>query len=100
MFSRQLIKNIVRFASGEALARLASIAVMMLLGHRYGVVVVGAYALATSLSGYSITLIDFGLRHIGARLIAQYAEHGDEIVRRVQRRRFLMAGKVVPLNVI
>ena len=100
MFSRQLIKNIVRFASGEALARLASIAVMMLLGHRYGVVVVGAYALAISLSGYSITLIDFGLRHIGARLIAQYAEHGDEIVRRVQRRRFLMAGIVVPLIVI
>jgi len=100
MFSRQLLKNIARFASGEALARLASIAVMMLLGHRYGVVIVGAYALAVSLQGYSITLIDFGIRHIGARLIAQYAQHGGEIVRRVQRRRFLMAGIVVPLIVI
>ena len=100
MFSRQLLSNIARFASGEALARAASIAVMIFLGHRYSVAIVGAYALAISLSGYGFTLIDFGMRHIGARLIAQYPQHGNEIVGRVQRRRVLMACVAIPLIVV
>jgi len=97
MFSRELLKNIARFASGEALARLCSIAVMIFLGHKYGVVIVGIYALAVSISWYTVPLIDFGLRHIGARLIAQHPAYEPEIVRRIQRRRSLMAGTIIPL---
>jgi O-antigen/teichoic acid export membrane protein len=97
---RDLLKNIIRFGSGEMLARICSVAVMMFLGHRYGVVVVGAYALAVSLSWYSQTIIDFGLKHIGVRLIAQYPQHAPQIVYRVQRRRFSMACIVMPIMVI
>jgi O-antigen/teichoic acid export membrane protein len=100
MFSRQLLANIARYASGEALARVASVAVMVFLGHRYSVAILGAYALAVTLSGYGFTLIDFGLRHIGARLMAQYPGHGSEIVYRVQRRRGLMACIAVPLILV
>ena len=100
MFSRQLLSNIARYASGEALARIASVAVMVFLAHRYSVVILGAYALAITLSGYGFTIIDFGMKHIGARLIAQYPQHGSEIVRRVQRRRVLMGSIAIPLLVV
>jgi O-antigen/teichoic acid export membrane protein len=97
MSRRELIRNIVHFGSGEALARVGSIAVMILLGHRYGVLVLGVYALAVGVSAYTVPLIDFGLKHIGARLIAQYPEYGQEIVYRIQRRRRFMAGVLIPL---
>jgi O-antigen/teichoic acid export membrane protein len=95
--TRDVVRKVVRFASGEALARLLSVAVMIFLGHKYGVTVIGVYALAVGVSYYTVPLIDFGLRHIGARLLAQYPEHGPEIVRRIQRRRLLMAGLLIPI---
>lgn len=93
---QQLIRNMVHLGSGEALARLASIATVLLLAHRYGVVVVGVYALAQTMLQYSTPFIDFGLRHVGARLVAVYPQAAPEIVGRVQRRRFLMAFVLLP----
>ena len=92
-----LVRKVVRFGTGEALARVCSIAVIMLLGHKYGVVTVGIYSLAVAVSWYTIPVIDFGLRHIGVRLIARYPEHEYEIVNRVQRRRRYMAILAIPL---
>ena len=54
------------------------------------------YALAISVSQYLVPIIDFGLRHIGARLIARFPSSASEIVQRVQRRRLLMAAAVLP----
>lgn len=45
---------------------------------------------------YAQPLIDFGLRHIGARLVARFPAEGRQIVSRVQRRRLLMAITVLP----
>jgi len=97
MSRSDLARKVIRLGSGETLARLCSIAVMIFLGHKYGVVTVGVYSLAVSLSWYTVPLIDFGLRHIGARLIAQHPEHESEIVERVQRRRHWMVALAIPL---
>src|SRR5271165_6941785 len=94
---RQVFRNIVHLGSGEMVARLCSIAIIVLLGHRYGVLVVGVYSLGMTVAYYLQPVIDFGLRHIGARLMAQYPQSAGEIMHRVQRRRLLMAGAVVPV---
>ena len=86
----------VRLGSGEILGRACSVAVIMLLGHFYGVVIVGVYALAMSVSQYLMTVIDFGLRHVGARLMARFPDSAREIMHRVQRRRLGMAAAAVP----
>lgn len=82
------------------MGRLCSVATVVWLGHRYGVVILGVYALAQSLTQYLQPLIDFGLRHVGARLLAMYPQSAHHIVDRVQRRRLWMAGLVLPLLLI
>jgi len=86
--------------SGEALGRLCSITTIILLGHRYGVITVGIYALGLTLCVYLQPVIDFGLLHVGVRLIARYPGSASEIVRRVQHRRLLMAGATLPLSLL
>ena len=97
---RQLFANVLRFGSGEFLARIFYIAIVILLGHVYGVVMLGVYALAMTISLYLVPVIDFGLRHIGARLIARFPHSAADIVRRVQRRRLLMAAAALPFVVL
>jgi len=76
------------------------VAILVFLGHRYGVLILGMYALAQSLTQYLPPLIDFGLRHVGARLIAMYPQAARAIVDHVQRRRLRMAVLVLPLLLI
>src|SRR5271165_76923 len=97
---RQMLRGTFRLGSGEFVARVFSVLVVILLGHRYGVVILGMYALGLTVSQYLQPLIDFGLRHIGARLMAQYPQSAGEIMHRVQRRRFMMAGAAVPFTLI
>ncbi len=94
---RQLARKILDFGSGEALARLCSISTLLILARKFGVVFVGVYALAQGMVQYSYPFIDFGLRHVGARLLARYPEAGREIVQQVQRRRLMMAALLVPV---
>jgi O-antigen/teichoic acid export membrane protein len=94
---KQLTRKILGLGSGETLARLCGIATVIFLARRCGVVVVGVYALAQSMLQYSYPFIDFGLRHVGARLVAKYPEASGEIVERVQKRRLLMGGLILPL---
>jgi len=93
---RQLLRGILHLGLGEMLGRVCWMAILIILGHWYGVVVLGVYALAATVTQYLQPVIDFGLRHIGARLMARYPLSGAEIVRRVQRRRLAMAGAVLP----
>ncbi len=96
----RLLRNIFRLGSGEVLARACGVATVIVLGHKYGVILLGVFALGQSLSQYSQPLIDFGLRHVGARLIAVYPQAGRNIVKRVQRRRLLMAVVVLPFVLV
>jgi len=93
---RQIIRSMVRLASGELPARLCGIIVLLLLARKSGVIMVGVYALAQGMIQYTYPFIDFGLRHVGARLIAKFPLAGQEIVARVQRRRLLMAAGILP----
>lgn len=93
---RQLIRNILNLASGEIPARLCGIATLLLLARKAGVVIVGVYALAQGMVQYAYPFIDFGLRHVGARLIARYPHAGRQIMQQVQRRRVLMGAVIVP----
>jgi O-antigen/teichoic acid export membrane protein len=93
---RRVLRNVVRFGSGEFLARLLSVSVVILLGHLYGVVIVGVYGLAVTVTSYLVPVIDFGLKHVGARLLSRFPRSGSEIVQRVQRRRYLMASAALP----
>lgn len=97
---RYLTRKIIDFGSGEVLARLCSIATLLILAHKFGVVFVGVYALAQAMVQYSYPFIDFGLRHVGARLVAKHPEAGDEIVRQVQRRRLSMSGVLLPVLLV
>src|SRR5664279_5001307 len=94
---RKYLRNAFRLGSGEAVGRVCNIAIVVLLGHCYGVAVLGIYALGMTLAGYLQPAIDFGLKHVGARLVARFPESATEIVRRVQRRRLAMAGATIPL---
>lgn len=93
---RQLVRSALGLGSGEFLARIFSVAVVILLGHLYGVVILGVYALAMTISQYLAPVIDFGLRHIGARLIARFPRSASDIATQVQRRRLLMAAAALP----
>jgi O-antigen/teichoic acid export membrane protein len=86
----------VQLASGEIPARLFGIATLLLLARKSGVVMVGIYALAQSMIQYSYPFIDFGLRHVGARLIARFPDAAQQIVEQVQKRRMLMGASILP----
>lgn len=94
--ARQLVRNTLRFGTGEFFARIFSVAVVILLGHLYGVIIVGVYGLAMTVSQYLMPVIDFGLKHVGARLMSRFPRSATEIVQRVQRRRYLMASGTLP----
>ena len=93
---RQLVRNTIRFGSGEFVARIFSVAVVILLGHLYGVIIVGVYGLASTVNQYLMPVIDFGLKHVGARLMSRFPRSAAEIVQRIQRRRYLMASAALP----
>jgi O-antigen/teichoic acid export membrane protein len=93
---RQVVRNTISFGTGEFFARIFSVAVVILLGHLYGVVIVGVYGLATTVNQYLMPVIDFGLKHVGARLMSRFPLSASEIVQRVQRRRYLMASAALP----
>jgi O-antigen/teichoic acid export membrane protein len=91
-----LLRSTWRLGSGELLSRIFSVSVVVLLGHLYGVALLGVYALATSVSQYLTPVIDFGLRHVGARLMARFPRSASEIMHSVQRRRLGMAVATLP----
>lgn len=96
----RIAKGIVSLGMGESLARLCTVATIILLGHHYGPFIVGVFTLGMTVSYYVQPVVDFGLRHVGARLMAQFPEESSQILHRVQRRRLLMAAAVLPLTLI
>ena len=93
---RSCLRGIVQLGSGELLQRAFSVAVIVLLGHLYGVVIVGIYSLAGSVSQYLMPIIDFGQRHVGARLVARFPNSSVAIMQQVQGRRLRLALATLP----
>jgi O-antigen/teichoic acid export membrane protein len=94
---RRTLSSIAHLGSGEFVARLCSIATLGMLGHRYGAAVVGIFALAQGVAQYLQPLIDFGMRHTGARLVARYPGAVATIVQVVQKRRRMMLCLALPI---
>ena len=93
----QVLNNILRLGSGETVARGCGIITVLFLAHRFGVVVVGVYALSQTMLQYTQPFIDFGMKHVGVRLVARYPKATKAIMLRVQRRRIAMAVALLPL---
>lgn len=96
----RITRGILNLGIGESLARLCTVATIVLLGHHYGAFMVGVFTLGMTVCYYVQPIVDFGLRHIGARLMAQYPNEESQIIRRVQQRRVRMAAAVLPLTLI
>ena len=58
----KVAKGVLNLGIGEFLARLCTIATIVLLGHRYGAAVVGVFTLGMTISFYVQPVIDFGAR--------------------------------------
>jgi O-antigen/teichoic acid export membrane protein len=91
-------RSIASIILGEGFARICNLTLVIFVSRKFGVRVTGAYALAQTLSLYLIQGIDFGLRHIGARLVASDTAVIPSVARAVQRRRTLLAIPVISLG--
>jgi O-antigen/teichoic acid export membrane protein len=91
-------RRVWTIAAGEGIARAGNLLLAVFIARVFGVRAAGAYALAQALALYQMQGTDFGLRHIGARLIAQNPDSGKRITRLVQRRRALLALLMVTLG--
>ncbi len=75
---RQLARKLFDFGPGEVLSRLCSIATLLILAHKFGVVFVGVYALAQGMVQYSYPFIDFGLATCGRSADRAVSRGGHE----------------------
>ena len=96
----KLSGRVLTIAAGEGIARIGNLLLAVFIARVFGVAAAGAYALAQALALYQTQATDFGLRHIGARLIAQNPQHTAWVVRFVQRRRIVLALLMVTLGYI
>ncbi|HEY4050557.1 MAG TPA: polysaccharide biosynthesis C-terminal domain-containing protein [Acidobacteriaceae bacterium] len=83
---------------GEGFARICNLTLVIFVSRKFGVRVTGAYALAQTLALYLMQGIDFGLRHIGARLVASDTAVIPSVARAIQLRRTLLAIPVISLG--
>ncbi len=87
----RLTAHVLTIATGEGIARLCNLLLVVFLSRTFGVRAAGAYAVAQAVSLYQMNGIDFGLRQTGARLVAKNAGNSRHVVRFIQRRRLLLA---------
>src|SRR5579862_1417358 len=94
----RLHKYVFAIATGEGIARLCNLLLVVFISRTFGVRAAGAYAMALALSLYQMNGTDFGLRQTGARLIARNPGNVKQVVRFIQRRRILLALLMVALG--
>jgi O-antigen/teichoic acid export membrane protein len=91
VLSGRLPAHVLTIATGEGIARLCNLLLVIFLSRTFGVRAAGAYAVAQAASLYQMNGIDFGLRQTGARLVATNRGNTRRVVRFIQRRRLLLA---------
>ena len=87
----RLHADLLAIATGEGIARICNLTLVIFLSRRFGVRAAGAYAMAQALFLYQMNGTDFGLRQTGARLVARSPARVRQILGFVQRRRILLA---------
>jgi O-antigen/teichoic acid export membrane protein len=96
--SGRLPSHVLTIATGEGIARICNLLLVVFVSRTFGVRAAGAYAVAQALALYQMHGIDFGLRQAGARLIARNSGHITQVVRFIQRRRLLLTLVVIALG--
>jgi O-antigen/teichoic acid export membrane protein len=86
-----LSKSVAKFATGEAVVRLSTLALYAFTTRRFGVAVFGIVALAQAVSTYVTLCADQGYKLIGARLVAQYPRLSPYLIRAIVPRRAAFA---------
>lgn len=81
------LHSVLRLGAGELIARLTSFAVVAYISRRYGLELLGALALAQTVTTYLIQGTDQGFRLIGARLVARDANFALTVVPAVTRKK-------------
>ena len=87
----RLRTDVLAIATGEGIARLCNLILVVFVSRTFGVRAAGAYAMAQALYLYQMNGTDFGLRQTGARLVAKNPGSVRRIVGFIQRRRVLLA---------
>src|SRR5271165_3052333 len=97
-FASRMRGHVLAIATGEGIARLCNLLLVIFISRTFGVRAAGAYAVAQALSVYQMHGIDCGLRQTGARLVARHPQSIRQVVRFIQRRRLTLAVAVVALG--
>src|SRR5271170_7518813 len=98
ILSSRLPAHVLTIATGEGIARLCNLLLVVFLSRTFGVRAAGAYAVAQAVALYQMNGTDFGLRQTGARLVAKNPGSLGHVVRFIQRRRILLALMMVALG--
>jgi O-antigen/teichoic acid export membrane protein len=94
----RLSTRVLTIATGEGIARLCNLLLVVFVSRTFGVRAAGAYAVAQAVSLYQMHGIDFGLRQTGARLVANDPGSAGRAVRFIQRRRILLGLAMITLG--
>lgn len=84
-----VMHSVLRLAVGEVLARLASFALVAYITRHYGLDLLGALALAQTVTMYVMQGTDQGFRLIGARIVGRDASLALRVVPLITRRRIV-----------
>jgi O-antigen/teichoic acid export membrane protein len=98
LLTGRLRADVLAVATGEGVARLCNLILVVFLSRTFGVRAAGAYAVAQALYLYQMNGTDFGLRQTGARLIATNPGSIRRIVGFIQRRRVFLAVLMMALG--
>ena len=98
LFRRRLHGDVFAIATGEGIARLCNLILVIFLSRTFGVCAAGAYAVAQALSLYQVNGTDFGLRQTGARMVARNPNSIKRVIMFVQWRRVLLAVLMMALG--
>lgn len=88
---RHLTKSVAKFATGEVVARLSTLALYAFTTRKFGVAIFGILALAQTVSTYVTLFADQGYKLIGARLVARYPGLAALLIRMIVPRRAISA---------
>ena len=88
---RNVTQLVVKFAAGEVVARLCTLALYAFTTREFGVAIFGIVALAQTVSAYVTVVADQGFKLIGARIVARNPQFGNEVIRIIVPRRAISA---------
>jgi len=92
---RRILINVAAIFGGEALARLATFVMAVVIARRFGSVALGEYGYALALASILLLVPDFGLHLFTVRELSASSERLQPIFWNVHRMKLILGGAVV-----